>query len=137
MASPGRTYVEALAPAAALGEARLDARRLGQEGAISARLRRIRRQLAGGIPMSQMEGRGAADYGVPEDAAAALRAALAPLSTPAGRGAGGAVGGARGGEFGAVGLDDPEMEMLRDQFRPLHRRRGHAAYAQACTTRTR
>jgi hypothetical protein len=112
------TYVEALRQALRWAERLEAAGRLGPvEGAMLVLgFAEYGAQLAGGIPMSQMEVARPADYGVPEDAAAALRAALAPLSTRLDAARAVLLGALGAGEFGAVGLDDPGMEMLRDQF---------------------
>lgn len=113
------TYVEALRQALRWAE-RLKAsgRFSGTEQAILLLgVAEYGAQLAGGIAMSQVEFARPADWGAAPEAEAALRAALAPF-TPA------ALDSARGtlvaalaaGDFGAIGLDDPEMEMLRESF---------------------
>jgi len=113
------TYVEALRQALRWAE-RLQAsgRFSGTEQAILLLgVAEYGAQLAGGIAMSQVEFARPADWGAAPEAEAALRAALAPF-TPA------ALDSARGtlvaalaaGDFGAIGLDDPEMEMLRESF---------------------
>ena len=113
------TYVEALRQALRWAE-RLQAngRFTGTEQAILLLgVAEYGAQLAGGIAMSQVECARPADWGAAPEAEAALRAALAPF-TPA------ALDSARGtlvaalaaGDFGAIGLDDPEMEMLRESF---------------------
>ena len=113
------TYVEALRQALRWAE-RLQAtgRFSGTEQAILLLgVAEYGAQLAGGIAMSQVEFARPADWGAAPEAEAALRAALVPF-TPA------ALDSARGtlvaalaaGDFGAIGLDDPEMEMLRESF---------------------
>ena len=113
------TYVEALRQALRWAE-RLQAsgRFTGTEQAILLLgVAEYGAQLAGGIAMSQVEFARPADWGAAPEAEAALRAALAPF-TPA------ALDSARGtlvaalaaGDFGAIALDDPEMEMLRESF---------------------
>jgi (2S)-methylsuccinyl-CoA dehydrogenase len=75
-------------------------------------------QLAGGIAMSQVEFARPADMGVKPEAVAALQAALAPLANSR------RLAAARGSmlaaleqeAFGAIGLDDPDMLLLREQF---------------------
>jgi (2S)-methylsuccinyl-CoA dehydrogenase len=75
-------------------------------------------QLAGGIAMSQVEFARPADMGVKPEAVAALHAALAPLANSR------RLAAARGSmlaaleqeAFGAIGLDDPDMLLLREQF---------------------
>ncbi|WP_426956098.1 acyl-CoA dehydrogenase family protein [Muricoccus radiodurans] len=116
------TYVEALRQTLRW------ATTLEGEGALAAAERAILHlgfaeylvQLAGGIPMSQSEVVRPADLGVVEEAVAAFRAtpALAALSDPA------ALAAARlalademlAGRFGAVGLDDPAMVAIREEF---------------------
>jgi len=75
-------------------------------------------QLLGGIPMSQVEFARPADMGVPPEAEAPLRRALAPLAEPrrlaAARGT--MLAALEAESFGAIGLDDPDMLMLREQF---------------------
>jgi (2S)-methylsuccinyl-CoA dehydrogenase len=114
------TYVEALRQALRWAERLEAAGRFGatERAILGLGFAEYGAQLAGGIPMSQMEIARPADWGVAPEAEAALRAALAPLSAPA------ALEAARStvvaslavGEFGAIGLDDPEMEMLRETF---------------------
>jgi (2S)-methylsuccinyl-CoA dehydrogenase len=114
------TYVEALRQALRWAE-RLDA--AGRFGATERAILGLGfaeygAQLLGGIPMSQVEVARPADWGVAPEAEAALRAALVPLSAPATLEAARAtvVAALTLGEFGAIGLDDPEMEMLRETF---------------------
>jgi (2S)-methylsuccinyl-CoA dehydrogenase len=75
-------------------------------------------QLAGGIAMSQVEFARPADMGVPPASVAALQAALAPLAgarrLAAARAA--MLAALEQEEFGAIGLDDPDMQLLREQF---------------------
>ena len=114
------TYVEALRQALRWAERLEAAGRFGatERAILGLGFAEYGAQLAGGIPMSQMEIARPADWGAAPEAEAALRAALAPLSAPA------ALEAARStvvaslavGEFGAIGLDDPEMEMLRETF---------------------
>jgi (2S)-methylsuccinyl-CoA dehydrogenase len=114
------TYVEALRQALRWAE-RLDATgRLGptERAILTLGFAEYGAQIAGGIPMSQVEVARPADLGLGEEALAPLRAALTPL-TDARR-----LSAARAAmlaaleveEFGAIGLDDPDMEMLREQF---------------------
>jgi (2S)-methylsuccinyl-CoA dehydrogenase len=114
------TYVEALRQALRW------AKRLEAAGKLGATERAILglgfaeygAQLAGGIPMSQVEIARPTDWGAAPEAEAALRAAVAPLAAPAVLEAARAivVAALAVGEFGAIGLDDPEMEMLRETF---------------------
>ena len=75
-------------------------------------------QIAGGIPMSQVEIARPADLGVPPAAEAALRAALAPLSAPArlAEKRAALLSALEAESFGDVGIADPDMAMLREQF---------------------
>ena len=114
------TYVEALRQALRWAE-RLEA--AGSFGATEQAILALGfaeygGQLAGGIPMSQVEMTRPADWGASPTAAAALAAAVAPLAEPARIAAARAtlVTALAGGAFGAIGLDDPEMEMLRETF---------------------
>jgi (2S)-methylsuccinyl-CoA dehydrogenase len=114
------TYVEALRQALRWAE-RLDgAGRLGPtEAAILALgFAEYGGQIAGGIPMSQVEFARPADMGVPPGAEAALRAALAPLATPGRLAQGRAtlLAALEGESFGDVGVTDPEMALLRESF---------------------
>ena len=113
------TYVEALRQALRWAE-RLQAsgRFTGTEQAILLLgVAEYGAQLAGGIAMSQVEFARPADWGAAPEAEAALRAALAPF-TPAvlDSARGTLVAALAAGDFGAIGLDDPEMEMLRESF---------------------
>ena len=113
------TYVEALRQALRWAE-RLQAsgRFTGTEQAILLLgVAEYGAQLAGGIAMSQVEFARPADWGAAPEAEAALRAALAPF-TPAALDSARAtlVAALAAGDFGAIGLDDPEMEMLRESF---------------------
>jgi (2S)-methylsuccinyl-CoA dehydrogenase len=112
------TYVEALRQALRWAE-RLDA-----AGAFGAAERAILTlgfaeygaQLAGGIPMSQVEITRPEEFGAPEAAIAGLRAAIAPLAASVPSATAALRAALEAEEFGAVGLDDPDMAMLRDQF---------------------
>ena len=114
------TYVEALRQALRWAERLEAAGRFGatERAILGLGFAEYGAQLAGGIPMSQMEIARPADWGAAAEAEAALRAALAPLSAPATLEAARAtvVASLAVGEFGAIGLDDPEMEMLRETF---------------------
>ncbi|WP_237213300.1 acyl-CoA dehydrogenase family protein [Falsiroseomonas oryziterrae] len=114
------TYVEALRQAARWGE-RLDAAgRLGatERAILVLGFAEYGAQLAGGIPMSQVEMARPADLGVPPAAEATLRAAFAPFAEPA-RLAEARVAmhaALQAESFGDVGVTDPDMALLRDQF---------------------
>jgi (2S)-methylsuccinyl-CoA dehydrogenase len=112
------TYVEAIRQAIRWAERLEAAGSLGPtEGAIlTLGIAEYGAQLAGGIPMSQVEIARPEEMGVPEAAIAALRAALAPLAArvPAARAA--MLSALEAEEFGAVGLEDPDMALLREQF---------------------
>ena len=114
------TYVEALRQATRWAE-RLEA--AGQFGPTERAILALGTaeygaQIAGGIPMSQVEIARPADLGVGEDVQAALRAALAPLAEPrriaAARAA--LLAALEAEDFGAIGLEDPDMALLREQF---------------------
>jgi (2S)-methylsuccinyl-CoA dehydrogenase len=111
------TYVEALRQALRWAE-RLEAGgRLGatERAILALGFAEYGAQLAGGIPMSQIEIARPADYGAPPEAEAALRAAIAPFAgLDAARAT--VVAALAAGEFGDVGIDDPDMAMLREQF---------------------
>ncbi|HEV7267924.1 MAG TPA: acyl-CoA dehydrogenase family protein [Falsiroseomonas sp.] len=114
------TYVEALRQALRWAERLEAAGRLGatERAILTLGFAEYGGQLAGGIAMSQVEVARPAAMGVPEAAVAALRGATAPLAEPrrlaAARSA--MLAALEQEEFGAIALDDPEMEMLRDQF---------------------
>ena len=114
------TYVEALRQALRWAERLEAAGRFGatERAILGLGFAEYGAQLLGGIPMSQVEVARPADWGVEPEAEGALRAALAPLSPPATLEAARAtvVASLAVGEFGAIGLDDPEMEMLRETF---------------------
>jgi (2S)-methylsuccinyl-CoA dehydrogenase len=114
------TYVEALRQALRWAERLEGSGRLGptERAILTLGFGEYGSQLAGGIAMSQVEVSRPADMGVPPEAEAAFRAALAPLAEPrrmaAARGA--MLAALEAGAFGQIGLDDPDMEILRDQF---------------------
>jgi (2S)-methylsuccinyl-CoA dehydrogenase len=114
------TYVEALRQALRWAERLEGAGRFGPtESAILALgFAEYGGQVAGGIPMSQVEFARPADMGVPPAAEAALRAALAPLATPERLAQGRAtlLDALEAEAFGDVGVTDPEMALLRESF---------------------
>jgi len=75
-------------------------------------------QIAGGIPMSQVEIARPADLGVPPAVEVALRAALASLAAPArlAEQRAALLAALDAESFGDVGIADPDMAMLREQF---------------------
>ncbi|PWS34050.1 acyl-CoA dehydrogenase [Falsiroseomonas bella] len=113
------TYVEALRQALRWAE------RLEAGGKLGATERAILTlgfaeyggQIAGGIPMSQVEMARPADLGLDDAAVAPLRAALAPFDARRMTAACGAMLAALEAEtYGEIGLDDPEMALLRETF---------------------
>ncbi len=114
------TYAEALRQASRWAEALDAAGKLGatERAILTLGFAEYGGQLAGGIAMSQVEVARPSDMGVTPGAVAALQAALAPLAEPrrlaAARGA--MLAALEHEEFGAIGLDDPDMLLLREQF---------------------
>ncbi len=114
------TYVEALRQALRWAEALEGSGQFGatERAILTLGFAEYGGQLAGGIAMSQVEFARPADMGVPPAAVAALQSALAPLAESR------RLAAARGSmlaaleqeEFGAIGLDDPDMLLLREQF---------------------
>jgi (2S)-methylsuccinyl-CoA dehydrogenase len=110
------TYVEALRQALRWAERLGSDFRATEQAILALGFAEYGAQLAGGIPMSQVEIARPEEMGVPDSAIAALRAAIAPLAAraPAARAALHAA--LEHGDFGAIGLEDPEMALLREQF---------------------
>ncbi len=113
------TYAEALRQALRWAEALDAAGRLGatERAILALGFAEYGGQLAGGIPMSQVEFARPADMGAPPEAEAALRAALAPLAEPRRLAAARAalLAALEQESFGEIGLD-PDMTLLREQF---------------------
>jgi (2S)-methylsuccinyl-CoA dehydrogenase len=113
------TYVEALRQALRWAE-RLEA--AGKCGATERAILTLGfaeygGQIAGGIPMSQVEMARPADLGLDDTAVAPLRAALIPFDARRMTAACGAMLAALDAEtYGEVALDDPEMALLRETF---------------------
>jgi (2S)-methylsuccinyl-CoA dehydrogenase len=112
------TYVEALRQALRWADRLAEAGRFGatEQAILLLGVAEYGAQIAGGIPMSQVEIARPADWGAPPEAEGALRAAVAPLAAGAESARGTLVAALAAGDFGAVGIDDPEMALLRESF---------------------
>jgi (2S)-methylsuccinyl-CoA dehydrogenase len=112
------TYVEGLRQALRWADRLAEAGRFGatEQAILLLGVAEYGAQLAGGIPMSQVEMARPADWGAPPEAEAALRGAVAPLAAGAAGARETLVAALAAGDFGAVGIDDPEMALLRESF---------------------
>ncbi|WP_137177881.1 acyl-CoA dehydrogenase family protein [Roseomonas sp. AR75] len=113
------TYVEALRQALRWGE-RLEAGdKLGatERAILTLGFAEYGGQLAGGIPMSQLEMARPADMGLDDAAVAPLRAALAPFDARRMTASCAAMlAGLEAESYGEIALDDPDMALLRETF---------------------
>jgi (2S)-methylsuccinyl-CoA dehydrogenase len=113
------TYVEALRQALRWAERLEAAGKLGatERAILTLGFAEYGGQIAGGIPMSQVEMARPADLGLDDAAVAPLRAALTPFDARRMTAACGAMLAALEAEtYGEIGLDDPEMALLRETF---------------------
>jgi (2S)-methylsuccinyl-CoA dehydrogenase len=112
------TYVEAMRQAIRWAE-RLDAAGSfgpAEQAILTLGIAEYGAQLAGGIPMSQVEIARPEEMGVPEATVAALRGVLAPLAARVPSARATMLAALEAEAFGAVGLEDPDMALLREQF---------------------
>ena len=112
------TYVEAMRQALRWADRLEAAGRFGatEQAILLLGVAEYGAQIAGGIPMSQVEIARPADWGAAPEAEAALRAAIAPLAAGAAGARETLVAALAAGDFGAVGIEDPEMALLRESF---------------------